>query len=217
MRLELSELIACPVCGPPRVMVAVVREAAGPRVHSGFLGCPSCEARFPIEGGALYLSKDPGEATPAGRTVGPAGAGADAHSAETIMIAAVLGLGEGSGCALVGPGLARMAAGIAEVAGGWEILSLVEAGGAKPGDPENLSRVIISGLESPPVLAGRFPAVAVKGDGAPARVAAYASCLAPLGRLAVVRPGPGSAEAVLAAGLRVVVSDARVILASRED
>ena len=49
MLLELSEVLACPRCGPPQVMVAVVHESVGHRVTRGFLGCPTCDSRFPIE------------------------------------------------------------------------------------------------------------------------------------------------------------------------
>ena len=55
MLLELSEILACPACGPPQVMVAVVHESAGHRVTHGFLGCPACDSRFPIEEGTVHL------------------------------------------------------------------------------------------------------------------------------------------------------------------
>ena len=225
MRLELSEIIACPSCGPPCVMVAVVAEASGPRVKSGFLGCPACQSRFPIEEGVLWLvdRDDPGagesEADRAGEPVG----GLDAHRADTegeaILVAAVLGLGEGHGCVLLGPGLAPIAAEVAAMAARWEVLSLVTGSPPAVEGPENLSRVVV-GLEALPVLGGRCAAAAVAGDAAGRfegeRAGAFAGTLSPLGRLAVVRPGPESEQEVRRAGLRVVSVDPRVVLAARE-
>jgi uncharacterized protein YbaR (Trm112 family) len=226
MRLELSEIIACPSCGPPHVMVAVVAEANGPRVRSGFLGCPACQSRFPIEEGVLRLA-DPQNSGDAETETEPVREPVEAMDAcpvdaerEAILVAAVLGLGEGHGCVLLGPGLAPIAPEVAAIAGRWEVLSLVTASRFAADGPGNLSRVVVNESEPLPVLRGRCAAAATTGD-APGRfdglsAGAFAAALSPLGRLAVVRPGPQSEEEVRSAGLRIVSVDPRVVLAARE-
>lgn len=139
---------------------------------------------------------------------------------EAILVAAVLGLGEGHGCVLLGPGLAPIASEVAAIAGRWEVLSLVTDWRFSADGPGNLTRVVANDSEPLPVLGGRCAAAATTGD-APGRfdgwsTRAFAAALSPLGRLAVVRPGPESEEEARSAGLRVVSVDPRVVLAARE-
>jgi hypothetical protein len=78
----------------------------------------------------------------------------------------------------------------------------------------------VSGIERPPILESRVAAAAMTGSApfgsSDGRVRAFAATLSPLGRLAVVRPGPESEEEVRNAGLRVVSVDPRVVLAAAE-
>ena len=48
MLLELSEVLACPQCGPPQVMVAVVQESVGHRVTSIY--CEMHHSLFDLSG-----------------------------------------------------------------------------------------------------------------------------------------------------------------------
>jgi hypothetical protein len=168
--------------------------------------------------GVLDLSDRPGTGSArwTETTAAATGSPTSPPSELAVLVAAVLGLAAGRGCVLLGPGLASIGAELAAAAGSWEILSVVET--ADPGEtrPENLSRVVIAGVGTPPVLHGRFEAVAVAGGGSAGPVRAFAGALGPLGRLAIVGPEPGSEDVARAAGLRVIASDARVVVACRE-
>lgn len=209
MRLELSEVLACPVCGPPQVMVAVVGESVGNRVIEGFLGCPKCDSRYPIVDGVVHLAAPEPPATGAAASESgmlPEGA--------AMVVAAVLGLAGGKGRVLLGVGLAAIAEEVASLAPTWDVVSLAAAP-ASAAAIDNLSRIVVSGAAPPPVLKGRFAAVAVAGHLAADRLGSYAGAVSPLGRMAVLAPGPGIAEVLHGGGLELLAADDRVAVASR--
>jgi len=214
MLLELSEVLACPRCGPPQVMVAVVHESVGHRVMRGFLGCPTCDSRFPIEERAVHLQEqESGDRPKAPSSSGSSGVSLAAESA--MLIGAVLDLAQGSGYVLLGPELSEMADAVASLAERWEVVSLGGVRAADAAQSANVSRIVLPADGSPPVLPGRFGAAALAGDPAPDRVRQYAAALRPLGRLAIVAPGPGSVGAMREAGLDLMAGDERVAVASR--
>lgn len=53
MLLDLSEVFVCPVCRPTQGLVVLVDEIRDRRVLRGHLGCPACDARYPVERGTL--------------------------------------------------------------------------------------------------------------------------------------------------------------------
>ncbi len=212
MLLELSEILACPVCGPPQVMVAVVHESVGRRVVRGFLGCPTCDSRFPIEDGALYLDRPESGVEPEAT-----GAPEAAFTQDLAMlVGAVLDVAGGSGHLLLAPELGAIADAVAGVAESWEVVSLAAVEADRPTRAPNLSRIVVSGDRSPPVLAGRCGAAALAGDPRPDRIREFAAALGSMGRLAVVTPAPGVTAAMREAGLEVLASDDRVAVGSRQ-
>lgn len=211
MLLELSEILACPQCGPPQVMVAVVHESVGHRVTSGFLGCPTCDSRFPIEESTVYLQRQESGEPPEASAPSPV----SLTDESAMLIGAVLDLARGSGHVLLGPELVEVADAVAALAERWEVASLCGVRPPHAATSANVSRILLSAGESPPVLPGRFGAAALAGDPAPERVRQFASALRSLGRLAIVVPGPGAAAAMQEAGLEVIASDERVAVASR--
>ncbi|MBT8462549.1 MAG: hypothetical protein KJO44_08485, partial [Gemmatimonadetes bacterium] len=145
MLLELSEILACPVCGPPQVMVAVAHESVGRRVSRGFLGCPTCDSRFPVEDGVLYFDR-PGS-DESREAILASGA---ALSPEVAMwVGAVLDVAAGSGHLLLARELGEIADAVAGLAEGWEVVSLSDAGTERPPGPPNLSRIVVSEDGSP--------------------------------------------------------------------
>jgi len=209
--LELSEILACPVCGPPQVMVAVVHEAVGHRVTSGFMGCPACAARFPIEEGTVHLVPQ-GVAEVPSAPLALSGSGSDETA---VLVGAVLDLARGHGHVLLGPELAAIADAVAALAEGWEIVSLMNSRPDEAPESANVSRVVVGEVEHLPVLRGRFGAAALGGDPEADRIRAIAAALAPLGRLAIVEPGPGAVAAMRDAEFEVIAADDRVAVASR--
>jgi uncharacterized protein YbaR (Trm112 family) len=208
--LELSEVLACPACGPPQVMVAVVHEAEGHRVRRGFLGCPTCDSRYSIDEGVVQLgerefqpsseeSASPPECVPDGGA---------------LLVGAVLDLARGHGYVLLGPELAGMADEVAAVAGGWEVVSLAPAR-SPAAKSANLSRIVMPESAPLPALPGRFGAAALAGEQEAERIREFANAVGSFGRLAIVAPGPGAVAAMREAGLEVLASDERVAVASR--
>ena len=210
MLLELSEILACPICGPPQVMVAVVHESRGRRVVSGFLGCPACDARFEIVAGVVYFSP-PAESVNR-EPVGPL----PADSAT--LIGAVLELHMGSGHVLLGAGLEGLAPAVAALAGSWEVVSLGRGAAEEAEGIENsapLSRLITGTGKPLPLLPGRIGAAAVHGGESADEIRHVAAALREAGRLAILSPGPTAPEDLGEAGLEVLAADARVIVGAR--
>jgi uncharacterized protein YbaR (Trm112 family) len=211
--LDLSEVLACPVCGPPQIMVAVVHESEGRRVASGFLGCPACDGRFRIDSGVVRLlsatapSPEPAESDSFSL---PSGVEETA-----VLVGAVLDLAGESGCVLLGPGLAGIAGSLAAIAGRSEVVSFTHAAPHPPVAAPNLSTIVVSGDGPLPVLEGRFRAAALCGEPGEARIRGVAAALRPPGRLAILAPAPGAAHAMRDAGLHVVAADERVAVASK--
>ena len=59
MFLELAELLACPAVHEPTYCVVSSDEMQGRRVVRGTVGCPSCEAEYPIVDGFVRFGTDP--------------------------------------------------------------------------------------------------------------------------------------------------------------
>lgn len=144
MRIELSEMLACPRCGPEQGVVLLVDEFRGRRVLSGRLGCPECDGRYPVWAGVVDLSAGPseGEAGPeaeapslpvtepdGGREPDGGGGGGD-EGELAVEVAALLDVPNRKRPVLLGPRLGASAARVAELAEGVEILLLVEGGRA---------------------------------------------------------------------------------------
>jgi uncharacterized protein YbaR (Trm112 family) len=185
--IELSEALVCPACGPPQGLVVVVDRLDGRRVIDGFLGCPICEARFPIRTGIVDLAH-PTDAVPP----------LELDPEQTaVMIAALFDIRDGDGYILLDEALGPVAAGVAEMTGGCEVIALAgtEYGHSEPGDTHDAwndplapgtSRVAGAG-RSLPVQSGRLRALAV-GQPTEARLRDAIRALAPEGRLVVVQP-----------------------------
>ena len=212
MLLELSEILACPVCGPPQIMVAVVHESDSHRVTNGFLGCPACDSRFEIIAGVVHFSPADGTAGPEATARAPVG---PLPEGSATLISAVLELQRGSGYVLLGPGLEGLAQAVAALAERWEVVSLGRRAADGTEDLAPLSRLITGEGGPLPLLPGRFAAAAMHGDVGVDELRHVAAALRQAGRLAIVSPGPVAVEALREAGLGVLAADARVIVAAR--
>ena len=220
MLLELSEVLACPACGPPQVMVAVVHESVGHRVTRGFLGCPACDARFSIEEGVVDLTREEGgqgaPGSPGASLAVPGPTFDEAAIDEAAMlVGAVLDLARGSGHVLLGPGLAGIAGAVGSLAERWEVVSLVGARPAEAPGSDGISRLIVPEVGRLPLLRGRFGAAALAGDPDTDRLREIATALVPLARLAIVAPGTGVVSAMQEVGIEVIATDERVAVGSR--
>lgn len=237
--IELTEVLACPACArveeagrpPPQGLVAWVDRVEGRRVLAGHLGCPRCEARYPIREGVVgFTVEEPGAVGgPVGREAPPPER-IDPDEAG-LVVPALLGLQEDvSGYILLGPGLWRAASRIATAVEGVEVVALVgpyepeapdassDPAGGEAGEPDpGKRRGSVLRVPDPgrlPLFSGRFRGVALVG-GTGATVREAARLLARLGRLAVLAPSEEARETVEAGPLDVLASDPRALVAVR--
>lgn len=235
MRIELSEILACPACGPEQGLVLLVEESRGRRVLRGRLGCPECDARHPVSEGRVDLAS----AAPEGATRAYAAPASDQPDAPgddelVVQVAALLDLRNRKRPVLLGFGLGRVAPRIAELAGDVEVMALEGSAEPRAGDgaacPENVTRVGVelgAGVGDEigdeigadvgatlPFLSRRLGGVALLRPG-PDAVREGARLLANGGRLVGIRPSPDPRDLLSELGLDVLVSEERAFVASR--
>lgn len=197
MFIELAEILDCPECRDGYGLVAFVRESDQRRVVSGHLGCPICEIEFPIEHGAIALTES---ASPP-----------DLARDETelpVKIAALLGLGEGAGSALLlGTSVGEHAAGVAGFADQVEVLAVVPSGTELAIDQLASGVNPVIGLTPRwPLRSGALDGVVLRGPVADAAVEAR-RCLRSGRRLVLIDPAPGDADALSQAGFAELARD----------
>jgi uncharacterized protein YbaR (Trm112 family) len=204
MLILLTDLLACPRCGPDAGLVALAERMEERRVLEGRLGCPNCRESYPVRGGVADL-RLPGAGAPS------AAEGAPADPEAAVRLAALMGLAGLQGMALLaGPG-ARHAAAVAALVPEVEVVAL-EAAPRTGGEPR-VSRLTAS-PGSLPFRPGHLRAMALTGAAADQEALHGAlRVLAPGGRL-VLDPAPPAAAALLrAAGARVLLEEAGTVVA----
>lgn len=206
MLLELSEILACPSCGPPQALVAVVFASEGRRVLDGFLGCPGCDSRFPITSAVVRFEPEDGAVQ---RPVSPG----TLPDETPLLIAALLDLSRGRGHVLLGHGLAEAAVELAGLAPGWEVICL-ETAEAPTAGPVAVSRLVV-GARPLPLQPGMLGAMALAGEPALELLPEAQRLLVRGGRLVVLAPPEGTAVEASRIGLDVVAADDRALLAVR--
>jgi len=227
MLLDLSEALCCPRCGPPQALLVLVQRMEGRRVVAGHLACPTCESRFEVVDGRLNF-RDP-EAASEARSPGPAGDTAAGQAPnrpeeDAMISAALLGIRDGRGLVVTGPGLEAIARRLGELCGGCEVLQLsraqesgaptasslaLESGGASRPTP-----LVGAGSDALPLLDARVLGVVLE-SGDPESIAEAKRVLVPGGRLVLLRPAPGAGTVVQDQGLELIAEDAKAIVSRR--
>ena len=149
MLLELTDLLACPQCGPEQSLVLLVTEAGEGRVRTGWLGCPNCRRDFPVNDGVADLRLD---------TEDREGGTEPLRDDELpLKIVALSGLTQERGFLVVDEHLAAAAHQIAEIAPEVEVIAV---------SPEAPSGATDSGLRrvGPPGLPGTAGSGASRQD-----------------------------------------------------
>jgi uncharacterized protein YbaR (Trm112 family) len=204
MLILLTDLLACPRCGPDFGLVLLADRIEERRVREGRLGCPNCREAYAIHGGAADL-RLPGAA--------PADAEEAAPNPEAaVRLAALMGLAGFAGMALVaGPGAAHAG----EVAGLVPEVEVIAVGAAPRGGSEpRVSRVAASPGRLP-FRNGMLRAAALTGGEGGATVLHEAlRVLAPSGRLVVDPAPPSAAETLREAGARLLLEEPGVVVAA---
>jgi uncharacterized protein YbaR (Trm112 family) len=143
MHLDVIPTLRCPREHEESGLVLVADDTRGRHVITGVLGCPMCEAEFPIREGVAYFV-EPIEST------------APRRQHEVIRAAAMLGLTEPGGVIMLGGHWASIADAISELA---EALVLVVDPPAFTSDAEGVS-VLYAG-EHLPIAARALRAAAI--------------------------------------------------------
>lgn len=207
MHILLTDLLACPRCGPGFGLVLLADRVEERRVLEGRLGCPNCREQYPVRGGALD-ARLPGEA-PA-EDVASAEAGAEDDAGAAVRLAALLGLAEARGTVLVaGPG-AALAPEVAALVPELEVVALAaepDAGEERAG----VSRVAAGAAL--PFRSRTLRGVALTGGADPARLAEAVRVLQPGARVVVERAPDGTAEALAALGAQVMLEQEGTVVA----
>lgn len=221
MNLLLTEILACPRCGPPAVLVLLSEDTRDRRIYAGWLGCPECRQNWRVSGGFADFRAVPDESGDAAAAAdaestawaGAAGAAGTPATDEPLRIAALLGVTEGPAFVLVAGPAARHAEAVADLVQDLEVIADLPAlaGAAqRPG----VSRIATAGRL--PFHDGRIAGVWLSGEYAHSLLEEGARVLGTAGRL-VLEPAPADAEARLAAaGLRIVARRDATTVAMRE-
>lgn len=198
MRLELTEVLACPRCGPDHGLIAFVDQMDGRRIVAGRLDCPSCEKRNPIRDGVVYLCGSNSEDLRVSTCVPTDSGLAD-------LASALLGTPNGPEIILVGPGLASEAALLADM----RPLASVLAYGEPLTQQHDRVHWIVPGSGAPlPVRSARLHGAVMVGVDSidPAEAARV---LAPECRLVILTPGPETPAFLPGASVRELAADSR--------
>jgi len=204
VHIELTELLCCPLCGPPHGLIAFVDRIEDRQILEGRLDCPICETRHPVRDGIVYLGEDGDEtADPSGAMPPDPGAAAIAAAllgppkeAEILLLA-----GRATG---LGPALADLRPDAAIVA--WGPPPASRHGRVYP--------VVCRTVTRPRVRPGRLDGAVLTRDGEK-WLTDLGRVLAPGARLVLLDPDP--APAVPAeARLTELASDARAWVGVRD-
>lgn len=244
MFLELSEIFVCPACRPAQGLVVLVDELRESRVRRGHLGCPECQARFPIRQGVVDFGSG-ADPSPDADDV----AAADLDAAELFRdvdreeratrVAALLAAPEMDGYLLFGRKLSTLARDVAGY-GSAEIVSLAagrgdrdaargdadpggggdpDSGGgvddAPPGGEGGVSRVRGVDPSALPIFSGRMAGAALL-DPEPGEVEEAIRVLEHGGRLVVVQPSEPARRAVDDAAVEPVAASEAALVALRQ-
>jgi uncharacterized protein YbaR (Trm112 family) len=202
---ELTDLLACPRCGPGFGLVLVVEEAEGRRVKRGWLGCPNCSHDFPVENGVADLREEP--AAPGA----PRPAFQDDELA--LKIVALSGLANERGYLLLDERLAHAAVAVVELAPELEVI-VVRSTPDDSAEQHGISRVLSD--THFPLAEYRLRAVAIAPAANRELVAAAARRVIAGGRLVLFDATDVDLDEVERAGLTVVAAEGGTLVAERK-
>ncbi|MFQ5679535.1 MAG: hypothetical protein ACE5HP_08745 [Gemmatimonadota bacterium] len=234
MFVEATEVLECPRCRVGPGLVAVVDEMRERRVVTGYVGCPLCEARYPIReravdfgpvpnggreaGASLPYGKPRGAGPTERREEGPGGAVGEkvraepriGEGSEALELAALLGRQPSGGYVLLGPAFLSAATTVGRTCG-VEVLALAEGPGR---EEEQVTRLLGASATALPVAAGRLRGVVLGGDAAE-EVQEAVRALEVGARLVVRSPSVDTREAVAGLPVEILVAEERAIVAVR--
>ncbi|MBA3969622.1 MAG: hypothetical protein H0X52_05930 [Gemmatimonadetes bacterium] len=207
MHLLLTDVLACPRCGPEFGLILLADEVRERRVLQGHLGCPNCREEYPIRHGVADLRFPPPAET--GSPEKPV----EASEELALRVAALLGVRTpGARILLIGAG-ANLALGLSRLLPDVEVIALVGRPDAAEQDLAGVS-VVAAGAVLPFQL-GKLHAAAILGGADQADVSRAAAVLARGARLLIDPAEEGVRDGLEAAGLQLLLDESGAVLAVR--
>lgn len=208
MHLLLTDLLACPRCGPEFGLILLGHRIEERRVLEGELGCSNCRRTYPVRGGFADLRHPPrsGDGSPDGAP--EPGGGEDAT-----RVAALLGIVSGPGHLVLVGEPARHAPG---VAGALDDVEVVAVDPALRGWDEEAGVSRMAAAPGLPFFSGRIRGVVLQGAGAGELLDEAVRVAGPRARVAVLDAPEGTRARLEGHGLSVVLDDRGHVVAARE-
>ncbi|HSU13234.1 Trm112 family protein [Longimicrobium sp.] len=207
MYLLLTDVLACPRCGPEFGLVLLADRIDERRVMEGRLGCPNCREQYPIHDGVLNV-RTAGDA-PASPSPSPENAVGEGEAA--VRLAALLGLADARGTVLLaGPG-AMLAGAVADLVPEVEVVAFAAEPPSTGGERPGVSRIAGGGRF--PFRSGTLRGVALAGGGDETVLMEGLRVLQPGARLVVEQAAPGTAERLAAMGAQVMLDQEGTVVA----
>jgi len=206
MHLLLTDRLACPRCGPAFGLILLADRMVNRRVLDGALGCPNCRERYPVQGGAADLRPPPRGPLPAAVAPG------SPDPADTVRIAAMLGITEGPAHVLAGGDAVHHAPGLSRLVPELEVIAVDPPGIAGEETP-GVTRMHVG--PQLPLQSRSMRGVVLGGDGAGPLLAEGIRVLASGGRLVVLGELEGTGRRLMDAGLGLLLDQTGATVATR--
>jgi uncharacterized protein YbaR (Trm112 family) len=231
MHILLTDLLACPRCGPDFGLILLAHEVRDRRVLEGDLGCPNCRERYPVRDGFADLRPPPrsplsfaaevgeegvsglGKGSTAARQEGGAGPYAAMAAEEVLRMGALLGVTEGPGLLLLKGPAARCGKALADLIGEVEVVAM-DPTLHSAREEKGVSRM--AGRGRIPFFSRSFRGVLLSGNVGETELEEACRVVAPRSRIVVLEARSPMVARVRELGLSVLLDQDGVLAASRE-
>jgi uncharacterized protein YbaR (Trm112 family) len=213
VHLLLTDRLVCPRCGPGFGLILRADELEDRWVEAGGLGCPNCREVYPIAGGVGDLRPPPrGPLAP--EPDDPPGTPAAPDEEEVFRAQALLGLDGGGGELLLVGGAARFAPGLAGRLPDVRVVAgdPLPSPSRHPGEAR-WSRILMG--HPLPFEPRRLRGVLLEGSSSRATLREAARVVASGARVVVLGADAIAGDLLMAAGLRLRLQEAGVVVAGR--
>jgi len=207
MHLLLTDRLACPRCGPAFGLILLADRMEDRRVLEGALGCPNCRERYPVQGGAADLRPPPRRTLPA---VPPSPG--DPDPADTLRVAALLGITEGPAHILVAGDALPHAPALSRLIPELEVL-VVEPPAMAWEETPGITRMHVG--PQLPLQSRSMRGVVLGSDGVDPFLEEGMRVLASGGRLVVLGRQEGIGRRLMEAGLGLLLDQTGATVATR--
>jgi uncharacterized protein YbaR (Trm112 family) len=208
MHILLTDLLACPRCGPRFGLILLADQLENRQVIEGRLGCPNCRESYPIAKGVADLRHPLAPALPVLGALRP-------DPERAFRTAALMGVTEANATVLVIAPTLELPASISELLPAVHLVATSPLS-ALPPAPETEVVSLTTAGERLPFRDRSMRGVALLGVLSPHLLEEAARVLATEGRL-VIEPAPEEVSAVLTeAGFQVYLEQGGVVVAGHQ-